>query len=751
MEQDTEKKIIFVLFFASGISGLIYEVVWLRILSRIIGVTTYATAVTLGAFMAGLAIGSFIFGKFIDKHAKPLRIYALLQLSIAAAAVVTPAVLKISIPLYKYVYQISNQSNGLIAILRVSVSFVSLLIPAALMGGTLPVLTSYMVRKEGLFGRNFSLLYGLNTFGAAIGVVLSGFITIGALGEWNTTFIGILINLTVGATAYMLYYNVSGLAQVSEVEQTKVEISEMVDTPISPYSNVVRKMVLISILASGFTALSYEVIWTRQLILFLQTSIYAFSGMLAVFLAGVASGSIFINKFMDKFKVPLVVFGTLELIVGILSILNLYLFRPLDASLASRILSPVILVFPLTFLFGAILPLATLCYAKSTSSSGSSVGMVYTFNTIGCVTGSILTGFLFIGLLGSSNTVILLSFINTAIGLILLWFVPNKSSSFKLKYLSVVPIVILLSLGFRGKDPFLNLIESRIIDGADHYQIFHNRETTEGTVTAFAQDDLRRISINGVAQTHLCTETKLMAHLPMMLAEKANKILVICFGMGTTVKSASIYDDLDITIVELVPEVYKCFRYYHDNAEEILSRENVSPVVGDGRNFLLLSSEKYDIITVDPSPPIYSAGTVNLYTFEFFSLCKEHLMQGGVMCLWFPISPEEDTLSILKTFYSVFPNMTVWEGPHGPGLYIIGTLAETRIDKSKIEQAFTNPRLLEDLSEYDNSCVTSSQLLNLLILQEKSDIENVTRGAVIITDNFPYTEFPLWRYLLRKK
>ena len=754
MKQDTEKKIIFVLFFASGISGLIYEVVWLRILSRIIGITTYATAVTLAAFMAGLAIGSFVFGKFIDKHTKPLRIYALLQLSIAAAAVVTPTVLKISIPLCKYVYQISNQSDGLIAILRVSVSFVSLLIPAALMGGTLPVLTSYMVRKEGLFGRNFSLLYGLNTFGAALGVVLSGFITIGALGEWNTTFIGMLINLIVGATAYILYYNVSGLAQVSKVEQTKVKVSEVVthrDTPISPYSDVVRRMVLISILVSGFTALSYEIIWTRQLILFLQTSIYAFSGMLAVFLAGVASGSIFINKFMDKLKVPLVVFGTLELIVGIFSILNLYLFRPLDASLASRILSPVILVFPLTFLFGAILPLASLCYAKSTSSSGSSVGMVYTFNTIGCVTGSILTGFLFIGLFGSSNTVILLSFINTALGLILLWSEPNKSSGFKLKYLSVVPIVILLSLGFKGKDPFLNLIESRIINGAHYYQIFHNRETTEGTVTAFARDNLRRISINGVAQTHLCTETKLMAHLPVMLAEKANKVLVICFGMGTTVKSASIYDDLNITSVELVPEVYKCFRYYHDNAEEILSRKNVNPLVGDGRNFLMLSSEKYDIITVNPSPPTYNAGTVNLYTYEFFSLCKDHLMQGGVMCLWFPISPKEDTLSILKTFYCVFPNMTVWKGPHGSGLYLIGTLAKTRIDKPKIEEAFTNPRLLEDLSEYDDSCVTSSQLLNLLVLQEKSNIENVTRGAVIITDNFPYTEFPLWRYLLRKK
>jgi spermidine synthase len=754
MKQDTGKKIIFILFFASGISGLIYEVVWLRILSRIIGVTTYATAVTLASFMAGLAIGSLIFGRFIDKHRDPLRIYALLQLSIAGVAVITPIVLKISIPLYQYVYHISSESDTLIAVLRIVVSFMSLLIPAALMGGTLPVLTSYLVKREGLFGKNFSLLYGINTLGAVLGVLLSGFITIGALGEWNTIFVGVLINFIVGAIAYSLYSEALAPAEKTKAHETKYgepEVFARVDISISPYSDVVRKMVLFAILLSGFTALSYEVIWTRQLILFLRTSIYAFSGMLAVFLTGIGVGSIFMNKIVDKLKTPLLIFGTLELAVGILSISNLYLFSPIDSSPASRFLSPVILVFPITFLFGAIFPLASLCYIKSASSSGASVGMVYTFNTIGNVSGSILTGFLFIGLFGSCNTVILLGFLNAALGLVLLWSEPNRSSIFKVRFLAAIPVIILLALGLTGKDPFLNLIERRIIDGASNYEIFHNRETTEGTVTAFAKNNQKRISINGAEQTVLCTETKLMAHLPMLLTDNAHKALVICFGMGTTVKSASLYDNLNITSVELVPDVYKCFGYYHSNAQEIMSRKNYIQVASDGRNFLLLSSEKYDIITVDPSPPIHSAGTVNLYTREFFSLCRDHLTQKGVMCLWFPGGPKEDSLSIFKTFYSVFPNMTVWQGTRGWGCYIIGTLAETKIDIPKIEKAFTNPKLLKDLKEYDNSCVTSSQLLNLLSLKGKNNIENITRDAVIITDNFPYTEFPLWRYLFRKK
>jgi len=755
MQPGTERKVVFALFFASGISGLIYEVVWLRILSRITGVTTYATAITVAAFMAGLGLGSFIFGKFIDRRKDQLRIYALLQLSVAAVALVMPILLKIPIPIYKYIHEISNQNFNVILIARVFVSFISLLIPTTLMGGTLPVLTSYMVKKQGLFGKNLSLLYGLNTLGAVFGVLLSGFLTIGALGEFNTILIAVLINLVVGGTASLLGKKAPALVEATEVREDK--FIAPADTAISPYADAVRVTVLISILISGFTALAYEIIWTRQLILFLETSIYAFSAMLAVFLAGIAIGSIFINKYVDTFKAPVFVFGILELLVGALSILNLYLFGLLDSHLLSRILSPIVLVFPLTLLFGAVFPVAALCYAKSVNRTGFSVGVLYSFNTIGNVTGALLTGFLLIGLMGSSKTVVLLSFVNVALGIILLWSEPNKSNRLKLKYLLAVPAVICLALGFKGKDPFLNVIEKRISNAAHSHQILHNRETIQGTVTSFIKNGSKGLWINGVGQTVLITETKLMAHLPILLSKEPKEFLVICFGMGTTLKSASVYDDLNITSVELVPEVYKCFEYYHDEAERLLSRKNLSLISEDGRNFLLLSSDKYDVITVDPSPPIHSAGTVNLYTREFFSLCKNHMTPSGVTCLWFPGSYKGDTLHmenslyILKTFYSVFPNMTVWRGPHNWGFYIVGTLTETRIDKSKIEQAFTNPRLVKDLSEYDSSCVTSSQLLNLLLLQDKDHIEDATRNASIITDNFPYTEFPLWRYLLHHR
>jgi spermidine synthase len=236
-----------------------------------------------------------------------------------------------------------------------------------------------------------------------------------------------------------------------------------------------------------------------------------------------------------------------------------------------------------------------------------------------------------------------------------------------------------------------------------------------------------------------------------MLADKPKEMLVICFGMGTTARSACIYDDLNITCVELVPEVFKCFPYYHSDARKVISRPNVRFIANDGRNFLLLSPDKYDVIIVDPSPPVYNAGTVNLYTREFFTLCKEHLTPGGVMCLWFLGSSQQDNLYICKTFYSVFKNMTLWEGPHKWGFYLLGTSAPTNVDQSKIEHAFTNPRLVNDLSEIDNVCITSEQLLSRFIMRDGKGLDDLTKTASIITDNYPYTEFPLWRYLLSRE
>jgi spermidine synthase len=286
-----------------------------------------------------------------------------------------------------------------------------------------------MVRKDSRFGRHLSLLYGINTLGAVNGVVWSGFLSIGLLGEMKAMYIGAVINLFVAAGAYFLFRSEERPPEVLGAATG----SSGGESAISPYPDRVRAAVLVAFAVSGFTALAYEVIWTRQLILFLKTSIYAFSGMLALFLTGIALGSVAMNRLVDKLSSPLAVFGILELVVGLLSVVNLFLFTPLDGAWTRSVFGwtrPVIasvsLVFPLTFAFGLIFPVAGYCYARSAQSAGAATGRLYGFNTVGSILGSLLAGFLFVPVLGSTRAVILMAGVNTLLGIILMAMEPAR-------------------------------------------------------------------------------------------------------------------------------------------------------------------------------------------------------------------------------------------------------------------------------------------------------------------------------------
>ena len=759
MTDNRLKYTVYSLFFISGISGLAYEIVWLRMLSRLMGVTIYATSTVLAAFMAGLALGSFLFGRLVDKRTDWLRLYALLEFLIGCTALLVPVALALSLPLYRSIHHLfPSLGEGLVmsALIRAPVSFVVLVVPTTLMGGTLPVLTAYLARRDNLFGRNFSLLYGLNTLGAVVGVSVSGFITLGELGERVTMVLGVIINIFVAFQAYRLY---TERANADASSQIKADSAE--GQAVSPYPARVRTVLLIAFAVSGFSALAYEIIWTRQLILWLKTSIYAFSGMLCVFLAGTAGGSILMNRIVDRLKQPLVCFGLLELGVAFVSVLNLLLFSRLGgggfgsaasfAGLGSAVLATVVVVLPLTLLFGMIFPIAGRCYVKTIQQAGSSVGRLYSANTVGSLFGSLVAGFCLIPFLGCTHTVLLLAAVNVGLGVLLLRLEPEGRAATRFAWATALVVLCVGYAAFSGRDPFFEAIQKRVFAGDMTRQdctIFFHKEGVEGTVTSFQAGKGKHLWVNGVGMTALATETKLMAHLPLLFTENPQEALIICFGMGTTLRSASLYPRLQVTAVELVPEVLQTFRFYHADADQILKKPNVNTIVADGRNYLLLSDKHYDLITIDPAPPIFSAGTVNLYTKEFLSLCRDHLTPQGVLCLWVPGRTRLEIQSFLKTFRVVFPNTSVWSGVHGWGFYLLGTAraAPGELFEQNAIKLFQNPTLVDDLGQFDHDCVTLEQLRRLK-LWTNSEIDRVAADGVVITDDFPFTEFPLWRYL----
>jgi spermidine synthase len=410
-----------------------------------------------------------------------------------------------------------------------------------------------------------------------------------------------------------------------------------------------------------------------------------------------------------------------------------------------------VLIFPVTVCLGLLFPIVSRCFAKSEENVGQSIGQIYSANTIGCILGSLVCGFVFIPLLGSTGTVLVFAGINLLLGIVL--FLTDLQRLRRTMGLAVVVggITCTIMAAIFIKDPFYQIIKQRVHNTfGDHGVIYLHKENVAATITAFGSETnplSRHLWLNGVGMTTLLTEAKMMAHLPILISEDPKDVLIICFGMGTTLRSAVVHENLAIDVVELVPDTYDAFKFYHRDGPEILQNPRVHHYVDDGRNFLLMRDKLYNVITIDPAPPINSAGTVNLYSQEFISLCKKHLTLNGTLCLWVPPEKYTEVRMIMRTFQSVFPHASLWRGPGFPGFYLIGTQETLSLPLDRFRKAFKNEKFLHDINEWNNSVASGDDMANLLLLNE-TEVAECLKDVPIITDNYPYTEFPLWRSLL---
>ncbi len=636
---------LYVLFFLSGISGLVYETVWLRILIRVLGNTTYATSVVLAAFMTGMALGSYIIGRYAAGVKNQLRFYAMLEFGVGATAVGLTMVLLQLAPFYQTIYQMLQGSRFGLTVFQAFMTFALMLLPTSLMGGTLPVLSAYTKVFSLAFTPRIGLLYGVNTLGAVLGVLASGFVTLGALGEMATLFVGAGITAAVAVLALILS------ALTSEASSPQVAAAPAVSdrAAISPYPASIRRMVGLAYLLSGFVAMAYEIVWTRMFQIRVGTSIYAFSIMLAFYLAGIGVGSLVGGRLLSNVKSPLRAFGVAQFWIAVYSLLGLYLstlFPPVSMVMqlcfGNILVMPLLVVFPITAVLGAMFPVVCRCYVADEHEVSRAVGRLYSLNTLGCIAGSLVCGFLFIGWFGTRGTVVLLAVLNAAIGVAAVVGEPEPRR-WRHTVLAVYGCVVVMTpLAYWGPDPFKVAIRHALQDmviNPDTVTIYYHKESVVATTTAMGiegQPLSKHLWVNGIGMTMLTFETKLMAHLPLLSHPNPKEALVICFGMGSTVCAVWAHKSVQCDVVEIVPEVYECFQYFHADGPKILADPRIHHYADDGRNFLLVRPKKYDMITIDPAPPIWSAGTVNLYTREFFELCKSRLKDHGIICLWIP-------------------------------------------------------------------------------------------------------------------
>ncbi|MDN6874922.1 fused MFS/spermidine synthase [Pseudomonas citronellolis] len=730
------------LMFASGGAALVFQVLWVKQLSLVVGVEVYAVTTAISAFFAGLALGGLAFGRWADRLRRPVRLYAGLELLVALLGVGATFALAHAAGAFARL----EASLGLLAWL---LPFALVGLPAFFMGGTLPVLVRALKPAEGQLGRAGGGLYAANTAGAIAGTLLAAFVLLPALGVLGSACAAAGFNLLAAAGALL-------------VRREAVEPAAPAGQVAPPRRPAMRLAIALYCVAGG-VALGYEVVWTQSIVQFMSTRAFAFAVVLATYLCGLVLGSALYARRADCLRDPWGLFGLLIAAAGLLAILQvaglgawlvgaqtraealvLGLGGSELAGMCARFaVAALCVVFLPTTLLGAAFPLA-LRLAVDSAHVGRDVGRVVALNTLGGILGVMLTGFVLVPGLGLVRTLALLAALAAAVGLLAVWRGEGVGKRLRLGVALIA--VATLAVGVLTSPRHL----AELLPAARHGQITFYEEGRGGTVAVVeqgrGQNRFSRLYIQGVSNTGDAMPSlrymRLQALLPLLVHDgEPRSALVIGFGTGITAGAMLRYQGLQHPVVaELLPEVLAAAPHFkgtfdarHDPRLEIRLR--------DGRRELLRSAERYDMITLEPPPPS-AAGVVNLYSRDFYQLAASRLEQGGIVAQWLPLPTqnEEDSRALVRSFIDVFPHAWLWTTEFHEML-LVGSLQPLRLDVPRIRERFAQPEVSAALAEVG---VDSPEALLATWVTDRAGLESFAGEAPPVTDDQPRIEYAPW-------
>lgn len=703
------------------------------------GSTTHTVTAVVSAFMAGLAIGSFLGPKIFKKVSNYLFLYAAIELVIGISALLTPFFFENVTTIYTRFYDTYPSANVLLLI-KFFLITLSLLPATIAMGTTLPILVHYATQKfRSSVGKTVSVLYAVNTFGAFVGTLLSAYILIELVGLRGSLYIASSINFILS----LLVFAISRKRSLVP----KMDIQSMSDesTYTNLYSQDRIRLALFIFSVSGLISMAYEILWIRQLTPISGTYIYAFSSILGLFLMGIIIGSI--SAYIIKTRYILSSLGIAQLGIGIGAIFSVIIASShFQLSLWT---TEILVIFPATICMGMAFPFVSR-FARM-SQAGSFVGTSYAVNTIGSLAGPYVASFILLPILGTTRSIMLLGIINIVFGIVLLQresirrlivFRSIVASGALIACILVFLVVLLRPMLFYERS--VSQILQKVTGGS--YTNFYKEDET-ASVIAWGNHETSDygLLVDGVGMSSLVNETKLMAHIPILLHPNPQDMLIIAFGFGTTFRSALSYD-IDVDAVELVPSVPKAFPLYFTDASSILANPKGRIIINDGRNYVRMTQKNYDIISIDPPPPVNSAGTTVLYSKEFYELSKKLLTENGMVLQWlFYGTRIDDFRMLVKSFIDVFPYVQVFQSPQDIGVYIIGSMKPLSVDKTTIAQKLsTYPKAYSDMNEWSK---WDADRIVSLYTGDKEMLERFAKGAPPVTDDHPRTEY----FLLRQK
>ena len=762
--------LISIIFFFSGLSALVYQLLWMRHLGFIFGNTIYASATVLTAFMGGLALGSHLFGRYAERLKNPLKCFAWLEWGIAAYALSMPLMFSGLRLVYRFAYRHVSDSLLFLTPMRFVLAFILLLLPTVLMGGTLPVIIRGLARGDQEFGKRLGWFYGINTLGAVAGIFACGFYLIPAVGLTCTNVIAVATDAIAGTGSWLLARY--GTLPTPEREPLRQRF-RFRDMPLA------SRYAFLSAILCGSVSLALEVIWFRALILVFGSTTYSFTVMLGVFLLGISLGSLLIARFLDRMHNGLLpLLGTAVALIGLCTLASLYYFdrgpefllRQLmkhdstwqSMNRARFMISAAHLALP-ALLFGIAFTAAGRIVRRDEPSSSGSVGMVYALNTLGAVAGSFVGGFIMLPHLGIERSLFLLGMLMAAVGLATL-FIKGHHLFFRIGSALAAAVLLLalliappawnkefLSAGaFFSPFNFIRDGKITLRETIMNDRLLHYEEALSSTVSVHLSNNERILfRIDGKTEADQSPrgmmQQRMVAHLPMLFHPNAKKAVNIGLGAGVSFGALGCYPLHHLEVVEIEPAVQNAARIWADLNHGILDNPAAILTINDGRNHLFATTNRYDVITADPFEPVVG-GASHLFTSDYFRLAASRLEPDGIMCQWVPMYEMStyDYLMIIRTFVSEFPNTALFYT--GVDTLLLGFNGEMKLDPVVLRRNFAIPEVTESLKGV--GLKAPEMILGMFVADLRSH-KDFSGNGPLNTDEFPYIEFSVPKNALR--
>jgi spermidine synthase len=742
-------KILFFIFIISGFCGLLYQIVWMRLALTFFGVITPIASVVVSAFMFGLALGNWAGGKWIDQISRfigqsAILLYMIAELIIGIGAFVVPSLFELGHSVLLSVDEMSSYKYLFFSSVLITIS----IIPWCFcMGTTIPVAMAFFKQINKTEKTSFSFLYLANVLGAMLGALISSFVLFELIGFKNSLALAGTLNFVIALICFVIFKKFP-YSEVSFLEEEK-EKSKTVSL-----SKGTKNWFLGFILFfNGFASMAFEIIWTRAFIPTLGNFVYAFAGLLTVYLFATWVGSLIYRKLSSFSKKPS--------LVDLMAFLTASAFLPIfagdpqfieplfgGASVGLKVFITLASIFPFCLVLGYLTPMLIDQYSIGQSKPA---GQMYALNIIGSILGPLVAAYILLPLLGSRESMIFLIF---PYFILFLACAIRSTGKIKIKEIMAATVIFLIAIS-------VTIFKSKSYEeGTTRGEIKIRRDHTATVISYNLGPQNKGLLVNGQEMTMGFNQAhKIMAHFPLAtLQHKPESAVVIAFGMGTTYRSLLSWD-INATAVELVPSVIESFGDYHTDSKEVLNNPKGRIVIDDGRRFLNRTKEAFDLITVDPPPPIEAAGTALLYSEDFYTIVKKRLKTNGIFFHWFPGSLE-NFQPVIRSIKNSFPYVEVFQYNPNFGFHIFCSMTPIKIPSPAEFSSRLPEKAKQDLMEFfpknyqkspeANELILIDSHLNLIkaILRNKLNLNEIIdhKKQARITDDRPYNEY----FLLRK-